>query len=247
MNPAYVKYVAGVAAPDFQISIFGDDRNRPEIEKQCAEIGRPRLINFRGYSENIIAELCEIDVLVYLLNPDHYGTAEIALIEAMAMGIVPIVLDNPVERGIVKHGVTGIVATNSQEVVAAIEMLSANPLRRAEMSEAAKAHSRSLYTGEKMVRAFTGIYDRVIQDEKKLVEFGAIFGASPDEWFLSCQRNRFLYEGRDRIEGPVKRALVPELYETTKGSVTHFSSYFPANERLRRWKESIACLEVSES
>jgi hypothetical protein len=246
MHPDYVRYVAEVMLPDFQVLIFGDDRNRAEIELQCADIGRPHLVDFRGYSENIIANLCEVDVLVYLLNPDHYGTAEIALIEAMAMGVVPIVLDNPVERELVKQGVTGIVACSSQEVVAAIEMLSAVPSKRKEMSEAAKAHARSLYTGDKMARGFSHVYNRIIQDEKKPIPFAEIFGATPDKWFLSCQRNRFLYEGRNQIKGPIDRCLIPELRETSKGSVTHFSRYFPSNESLRRWKDSLTSLEVNE-
>ncbi len=246
MNPAYVRYIAGVGIPNFKISIFGDERNRTELEKQCMELGRPDLLDFRGYSENIITELRQIDILVYLLNRDHYGTAEIALIEAMAMGVVPIVLDNPVETGIVENGISGVVATTPKEVVAAVEMLAADTRRRLMLSEAAKTYARALYTGEKMAREFSEIYGRVLQEAKRQVAFEDIFGATPDEWFLSCQRNRSLYEGRAQIQGPIKRELIPELYETTKGSVTHFSHYFPVNDQLRRWKDSIASLEVHD-
>ena len=36
--------------------------------------------------------------LLYILNRNHYGSAENILIEAMSLGVIPIVLNNDVEK-----------------------------------------------------------------------------------------------------------------------------------------------------
>lgn len=245
MHPKYVDFIAGVHLPGFQISVIGDDRNRLALERSCVQAGIPNALSFVGYKEDIASALSELDVLVYLLSPRHYGTAEIALLEAMAMGVVPIVLDNPCERELVEHNVTGVVASTPEQVRREIVSLAANPDRLNQLSETAAKKARSFYTAERMLNEFQDVYRHVLRYTKAPVNFEEIFGASPDEWFLSCKANRSLYE-QGNIRSQVDKYIICEITESSKGSVTQFSQYFPENTILRRWKEEISDFDYSE-
>ena len=67
------------------------------------------------------------DIFFYPLQPDHYGTAENALVEAMSLGLMPVVLDNPAEMAIVRDGETGFVARSIERCTALLQTLLASP------------------------------------------------------------------------------------------------------------------------
>ena len=98
LHPDFVSWLSAVKIPGFKVRMIGDQINRDVLEFQCKKAGHPNLLEFVGYKEDIASELAKLDVLIYLLNPFHYGTAENALLEAMSMGVPPIVLNNPAEK-----------------------------------------------------------------------------------------------------------------------------------------------------
>ena len=237
--PDFVDFLAGVPEPSFCTRIIGDEVGRNLLEAQSLAAGRPTLLEFLGYREDILGELSQLDVLLYLLNPRHYGTAEIALLEAMAMGVVPVVLNNPVERGIVENGATGIVVNSKAEFVAAVKALRESKTLRQNLSLNAASFVRGAYTSSRMLTRFQDVYAKVSGFPKKEYRFTEIFGAQPFEWFLSCQRDTSLFNtiSAERITSdPFLRA---ELQEVNKGSISQFSSYFPADETLRGWADTI--------
>jgi glycosyltransferase involved in cell wall biosynthesis len=77
----------------------------------------------RGYTNDPQAALARGNVFFYPLRSDHYGTAENSLIEAMSLGLVPVVLNNPAEIVIVRHGVNGLVAKSMHEALSFVEIL----------------------------------------------------------------------------------------------------------------------------
>ena len=123
LHPHYVDFLAAVDKPGLTVRLIGDLTNRDILERQSALIGREGMFEFRGYSTDIAAELKAINVLAYLLNPEHYGTTENALLEAMAVGIVPIVLDNPAERHIIEDNRTGLIVSTPSEFSKAVYWL----------------------------------------------------------------------------------------------------------------------------
>ncbi|MEI6415053.1 MAG: glycosyltransferase [Pseudomonadota bacterium] len=137
LHPEFVDYLAAVNLPNFRVRLIGDLLNRDILEQQSTRAGRPDLLEFRGYTQDVAAELRHVNVLAYLLNPRHYGTAENALLEAMSMGIVPIVLDNAAERNIVEHLCTGLVVRSPREFSEAVTWLENNPRKRVEIGRQA--------------------------------------------------------------------------------------------------------------
>ena len=99
---------------------------------------------------DITKYLSLFDIFGYPLAPHHYGTAEQVLQESMAAGIVPVVLDNNIERYLVKDGLTGIDAKNVKGYIKAIEVLYQNKEFKKELSKNAKTHAINNFSVELM-------------------------------------------------------------------------------------------------
>ncbi len=72
--------------------VYGDGKFFDEIKSKCRKIDLPQniMVNFGGYSKNVVAELSNSDIFVYWSNLD---VSPVCLKEAMACGL-PIVINN---------------------------------------------------------------------------------------------------------------------------------------------------------
>lgn len=239
LHPDYIDYLSAVEIPDFKVRLIGDLHNRETLEKQSKQASRPNILDFRGYATDVATELSAINVLAYLLNPHHYGTAENALLEAMSMGIVPIVLNNPAELNIVEHLRTGLVVRSQGEFADAIEWLAHNPEERAKIGQQASASIRERFSLEKMSTSFCAHYEELLCEKKQIIPFKDIFGTTPEEWFLSCQNEPEIFCKDGKIDLPTEKLSSFSLMEKTKGSVFHFLEYFPDAVRLQAWANNL--------
>ena len=235
LHPEFVSFLAAVALPGFSVRMIGDTTNREVLERQCQGAGRQGMLEFRGYQTDIASELAQLNVFPYLLNPLHYGTAENALLEAMAMGVVPVVLDNPAERNIVCDGATGLVVKSVPEFADAIQWLKRNPDQRQRMGERAARSVRGRFAVEQLVAGLESSYLGSVGGEKRVIPFREIFGSDPAQWFLSCQADPSFFLGSHRADGISSHAM-HGLLEQTKGTVFHFAGHFPEDPRLAQWK-----------
>lgn len=238
LHPNFVRFLATVDLPDFSVRMIGDEINRPVLEAQCRALGRPHLLEFLGYRNDVARELAQLDVLIYLLNPCHYGTAENTLLEAMAMGVVPIVLDNPSESHIVEHDRTGLIVRTPEDLAREMAWLASSPADRSRLAEAAATMVRGHYTYSRMAAAFDQHYREIIVRKKRSHAFRDIFGPTPADWFLAFQpENSYFSLDGEAVLPPAGEQ--PSLYERTKGSVFHFLDYFPGDPRLSSWGEKL--------
>ncbi len=244
LHPRYVEFLAAVRIPGFRVRMIGDITNRSTLEKQCSQAGRPGMLEFSGYTTDVASELASINVMPYILNPRHYGTSENALLEAMAMAVVPVVFNNPAESCLVTHGKTGLIVKNPEELGAAIESLANNPGERRRIAlDAAKA-VRCCFAVEKMIDAFNIHYHTLQTLEKASIPFGEIFGRTPDEWFLAIQRHPEIFTNGKHL-GTMDKYSLPGLFERTKGSVFHYYSYFSENHQLKIWVDKLKHFETN--
>lgn len=140
------------------ISLWG--HINPEVAGCAAAMRRPERIALKGHTLDPAAALAEADIFFYPLRPDHYGTAENALVEAMSLGLVPVVLDNPAETQIVTHGESGLVARSIDECVAYLGRLARTPSLRADLAAGAvrEAQTRSpVRSGNAFVALWKGL------------------------------------------------------------------------------------------
>jgi len=240
LHPAYIDYLSAVTLPHFKVRVIGDLTNQEELNQQCIKSGRPDMLEFRGYVTNIASELTKINVLAYLLNPEHYGTTENALLEAMATGIVPVVLDNPAERRIIENGETGFIVHSPKEFSDVIAWLSNHPKERQRIGTNAAKSVRTQFTVERMEASLNAHYQAVVRLKKIDVMFKEIFGNDPADWFLSCQGNRTVFMEDGQINLDKGQAIPFGLIEKNKGTVFHFHRIFPENYKLAMWANNLA-------
>lgn len=240
LHPLYVDFLKAVPDPEFKVRMVGDTINKDILEQQSNEVGRNGMLDFCGYTQDVVSELSKLNTLVYLLNPTHYGTTENALLEAMAMGIVPIVLDNPAENNIVEHMKNGMIVRNPTEFAEAIQWLSNNPDERQNMGKRAASSVRDRFHISRMVDGFDSLYKRIIKLDKRCITFKEIFGNDPADWFLCCQEYPAVFTEGMQIKDQL---AVYGYFEKTKGSVFHFQHNFPDDQRLRKWAEKMKSLQ----
>ncbi|HCE66595.1 MAG TPA: hypothetical protein DER40_03415 [Geobacter sp.] len=235
LHPHYVDFLAAVDKPGLTVRLIGDLTNRDILERQSALIGREGMFEFRGYSTDIAAELKAINVLAYLLNPEHYGTTENALLEAMAVGIVPIVLDNPAERHIIEDNRTGLIVSTPSEFSKAVYWLAKNPLERNKIGKQAAKSVRSKFSVNRMVSSINDHYQQLLLMNKQYIAFADIFGTEPADWFLSCQGNQTYFSSTNVLKPDPESFSIHALFEESKGTIFHFLKYFPNDKRLNQW------------
>lgn len=245
LHPNYANFLATISLPEFRIKMIGDLTNKDILEAQCQKAGCSGILEFRGYCKDIVTELSSINFMPYILNPMHYGTTENALLEAMAMGVVPIVLNNPAESCLIHHRQTGLIVQNYEEFGQAVTWLQKHPEERVRIGRTASESVRKKFPAKSMQNAFSTCYQKLLSQNKKEIPFRDILGHNPADWFLSLQKHPALFESSEKkLELPNNFSLYG-LLEQTKGSVFHFCRYFPRDNILKHWEEQITQLKNS--
>ena len=239
LHPRLLDFLAAVRLPGFRLILVGDPTTGAELLADAASAGLEDRIELRGYRADVAKELAGFDVLAYPLNPLHYGTTENALLEAMAMGVVPIVLDNPAERYLVRHLETGLVVDGPAAFAGALDRLAAHPDEYARLSENAARAVRTQFSVRRTADDLMAHYQTVLEEDKRSYDFRPIFGWEPADWFRACQGEEVW---RFSDIGASKRPAGPDpsfLYERTKGSVFHYHAIYPSDTRLTHWAQQL--------
>ncbi|MCH4151540.1 MAG: glycosyltransferase family 4 protein [Sphingobium sp.] len=207
------------AAPDCPVSVWGSVEPDGEVRRRAAAMHRPEAVHFHGHCDDPQAALREIGIFLYLLQPRHFGTAENALIEAMSLGCVPLVFDNPAERAIVTHGETGFIETTVESAAARLRWMLAHPDALMAMGQEAARHVARTHSARKTAADFAAIYRAMQGETRRTIDFRAILGATPADWFLATQ------------DGAAPSADQPGA--ARKGTLHHFLHCFPEDASLR--------------
>jgi len=242
LHPRILDFLAAVDLPGFRLSLVGDPTTGVDLLNQATIRGIAERLDMRGYTTNVAAELAQFNVFAYLLNPLHYGTTENALLEAMAMGVVPIVLDNPAERYLVRHGETGLVVDSPATFAHALAYLSAQPEERFRLSTNASREIRERFSIQRTASALLSHYQAVLEEKKWPFDFRPVFGTTPADWFRACQGEDAWRFPEDEVPEELRLMSVQGshyLYEKTKSSVFHYRDVYPDDQRLHRWAKQL--------
>jgi glycosyltransferase involved in cell wall biosynthesis len=248
LTPNFVDYSMRVNVPNAKFILVGDDENKSFIMEEAKRKGIHERFEFVGYTSDVFKELSRFDVFAYPLSPEHYGTTEIALLEAMAAGLPVVALNQCAEKYLIEHMQTGLLANNANEYSECIKYLYNNPDERLRIGRNAREKVLTEFAVSKTVEKLNCNYDKVLIMQKKCFRFDNVFGSKPYEWFLSCAgSDRKFFE--DSINNQLdnnkyaKEEIVNKirgckmiLKGKSKSSVYHFAKYFPDDEMLRFWK-----------
>ncbi|OJF98476.1 glycosyltransferase [Pararhizobium antarcticum] len=228
MSPQFFKMVDAVEADPFQVSLWGACDPDGPVAQAARRMRHPDRIRFEGHVDDPAAVLSETGIFLYLLQPEHYGTAENALVEAMSLGCVPLVLANPAEQAIVDHGVTGFTEVDIPAAARRLEGMLGHPETLCEIGRNAMAATAATRTPVLSATRFQRLYTDLLRSEKRPLDFKALLGETPAQWFLGTQ-----------MRGPLTAGAAQDLLRgfaaagsEAKGSLVHFRSCFPDDPSL---------------
>lgn len=230
LHPDFVEFCAAVDLPDAEFMMVGSPSTKETILKTAAEKGITERFQFCGQLKDVKPALAEMDVFSYLLNPQHFGATENALLEAMAAGLPVVALDQCVERHIIRDGVTGILVHSPEEYGKVVRFLYENPSKAVEIGANARAEVLRTYKAQDNRERFLYSCERAAQQPKKRHYFDDFFSGKPADWFLACvETDRQCFE-ENRVQDAGRI-----FHEKTKGSPIHYHSCFLEDERLALW------------
>jgi L-malate glycosyltransferase len=238
LHPKFGEWVGASREALCRLDIYGDRINQNIILSNLYESEANFVTKFHGFIDNLYEQLTTSNVFIYLLNPLHYGTAENALVEAMAAGLLPVVLDNPAERAIVDNGQTGIVLSDISQLPSELIALCQDTERSEYLSLNAQNYARSRFTTKKMRQNFDEQYQKLMESEPKIIEFNAFGELSPLEQFLITQPENGFFKS-EASSYRMNEVEAFGLVDKTKGSIFQFISYFPGDEGLLSLANSV--------
>ncbi len=247
LNPEFVDFCAEINIPDAKFILVGDPANKHSVIEQAREKNIENKFEFTGFTHDVKAEFERFDVFGYLLNPDHYGSTDNALLEAMGAGMPIIVLNQCGEKHVIKHMETGIIINNKKEYGQAVKYLYENPEERKRLGENARKSAFDEFSPQSTMHKLHRQYETVISVSKKCYKFEEIFGIEPYQWFSSgLGRERCIFERFDSDHKTSKTDLEDQIDNSrdilrgrTKSSIPHFYNYFPLDTKLRYWNQII--------
>lgn len=234
ISPDFIRFCDAVDIPEALFTVVGDISYGKALVNDVKKFGKQEKFKFTGYTTDVGEEMRNFDVFGYLLNPEHTGTAENSLLEAMAAGIPPVVLNQSAEKYIVQDGHTGFIVNNFDEYRKVIRYLYERSQERIRIGENASRYARENFCLSNTARGLENIYRNVLASNKKVRDVNSVFGDNPYEWFKTCLGNSDIKTSNtDLILGP------------GKGSIYQYIKYFPKEERLKEYLLSI--LPMSEA
>ena len=235
LNPSFVELTAAIDVPGVRFVVCGSGDASAAIARETAEDERFEL---RGYVEDIGSVLAELDVFGYPLARGNYSTSDLALQEAMSVGVPPVVLPYGAAASLVEDRVTGLVARDEAEYARAVERLFRDPAERLRLGRNAREQARPGKAAAAWARVYDGLMELPKGPRRRL---GSATGAAAFVESLGGEAPEFavsLFATVDEAAEDAERliaAATPVMASAGGGGVLHYRRHYPADGYLSLW------------
>ena len=237
LHPNFVSFCEAVCerVPEARFVMVGD-RNA-QLEQDVRAAGLWERFSFPGYIADVPAMLRTFDVFGYLLNPEHYGTTENVLLEAMACAVPPVVLRQNVEQYIVPPE-EDFTVESPEDYGRRMAELYECPDTAEQLGRRAREYVVGQYDAEKNAERFHSTCLKANGEEKRPHDF-SFLGDTPWQWFLSglddLYRERFQAAAAGRVDAAELLRTCPAILRVErKSSLRHFAAIYPEDGVLSR-------------
>lgn len=249
MHPDFVRLCLAAEIPNARFVVAGGPRHGA-LQEAVTALGVADRFEILGPIDAVPALLATLDVFGYPLNPEHYGTGEQVLIEAMAAGVVPVVLDGGSERFTVEHERTGLVCRNETDYPAALHRLSSDRALLSRLSQETRESAARRFSIQDVVHRWHAIYDTASMQRPAIRCLPSRTGARtagrnalPVELLLDALAGTpagdvlaDLSEADSQANQSMLRTAVSRLpvgtFSDTRGTPFHYRQFFPEDPAL---------------
>jgi len=207
MHPDFFNIIDAVEISDFEVSVWGGFNPDGEVAKAHDRMRHPERVKLLGHCADPAAALAPLDIFLYPLHPEHYGTAENALLEAMSLGVAPLVLANPAEQAIVEHDKTGFVAKDPKDCSKQLSELLRDIGRVRAVGANAAEYIRENHTPLRSATQFGALYENVLSEPKTKPDFVSAVGNTRKIGFSRPNRKRGQQSGSRPIFQPQREVF----------------------------------------
>jgi glycosyltransferase involved in cell wall biosynthesis len=249
MHPDFVAMHAAIGDADIRFRVWGFGNAYPTLKAQTHQLRVEHQFEFKGATDDALGAFASMHVCGYPLCEESYGANDLAIQEAMTMGIPCVILDRPGLRDLAIDGVTALVAKSPREYTAAVIRLKRDPAVRKRLGSNAREHVRSHFNGAKnMQRLYQILVDtlsmpkrRRVRSERDFRPGAGLFVASLGHFAGEFGRNLRSLEGDLNQEAhniEDERAIATARYGLCNpgaGGVLNYRAVYPNDPVLRFW------------
>lgn len=153
--------------PELCVAIIGDGEQKAYLSDLCVELGILDNVHFTGQLNNVFEWLCRSKTFVLTSRTEGVS---IAMLEAMARGVVPVVIDVGELSSALRSGVSGylIKAPSESEFCERIEDLLSNPTRWRSFSASARLNVAEIAARSTVTEQWRNLFSS--QDDIKSIQ-----------------------------------------------------------------------------
>lgn len=143
-------------------ALFGEEAYAASLDARAIALGVEEQVEFRGFREDVFAELRELDILVHCsVRPEPFGQV---VLEGMVAGVPVVAADVGGPAEVITNGVDGILTApgDVEELADALRMLADDWVLRAKIGAAGRHRSRD-FAPERAVEQLLEFYDWVLR------------------------------------------------------------------------------------
>jgi glycosyltransferase involved in cell wall biosynthesis len=250
LHPNFIDFCSKIDIPDVKFIVCGDGCDADKIKQQIKDKGIEDKFLFTGMIDDIKPYLSIIDVFGYPLNPTHFGTCEQVLGEAIAAGVIPVVMNNPAEKYILFQSLVRFICTTEQEYIHNIQLLYENKKHQDQLISLIQENITGLYNSRNMVESWNMLFKEQMEVPKK-----------NRGWVMTKKRRKMGGAGifldsigkygsvfeRNDVEG-IKALFKSNLqwFSSSKGSPRQYLNTFPNDKHLKNWVNMLEELEQGD-
>lgn len=256
LSPDFAKMCAKVDIPEVTFPIICAKNFYETLKADLIKEGVYDKTVLLTYVPDILPYLEIFDVFGYPLQPFHFGTCEIAIGEAMLAGVVPVVMNNPAEKHIIEHGLTGFIAESEEDYAECIKFLYDDPVNREIMSNNASESARYKYNVENTIFKWNTVFEEMMSYPKRKREWpllnnftNPVTGAIVFAEALGKYGELF-YQSLSSFEDAISyfKSLAsieklfysnPQWLSENKGGIKQYFKFFKDDPNIRMWRATI--------
>lgn len=248
MHPDFIRMHATANIPNLKVVVCGDGPALRKLKGQAVLFGFPERFEFVGFQAEPGAILSQADVFGYPLSDENYATSELALQEAMYLGVPPLLLASNGPALMIQDGQTGLLASSPNDYTLKLELLASSKALRKSLSKNAAAYARAHWGSPRIVKQMHALYDELLLRHKRpvlnLIPSTEFQGANSFIRSLGKSAPQFTIslEGRAVHGIAIEKAADRRVSESSlllsspsAGGVLHYRFNYPSDPYLHFW------------